>query len=150
MVPSDEDMIMNTLSSVCFDSKGRGFVFKNCDIAKHLEFLGYTKVALKENLGVALMKKSISYIAYIEQKNVMFICQKVSNGSNMNQCLKNLFLMVKYFLTLYGREIQGSGVTIVGLLIRSKDKEEELVECKFCQLFSPSHEDFESGTSFKN
>ena len=150
VVPSDEDMIMNTLSSVCFDSKGRGFVFKNYDIAKHLEFLGYAKVALKEKLGVALMNKSISYIAYIEQKNVMFICEKVSNGSNMNQCLKNLFLMVKYFLTLYDREIQGSGVTIVGLLIRSKDKQEELVECKFCHLFSPSHEDFESGTSFKN
>ena len=34
-VPSDEDMIMDTLSSVCSDNKSRGFVFKNYDIAKH-------------------------------------------------------------------------------------------------------------------
>ena len=40
-VPSDEDVIMDTLCSVCSDNKSRGFVFKNYDIAKHLEFLGY-------------------------------------------------------------------------------------------------------------
>ena len=49
------------------------------------------------------MNKTISYIAYLEQINVMFICEKVSNGSNMHQCLKNLYLTVKYFLTLYNR-----------------------------------------------
>ena len=50
MVPSDGDMTMNTLSSVCCEGEGRGFVFKDYDIAKHLEFLGYDKVALKEKL----------------------------------------------------------------------------------------------------
>ena len=84
MVPSDGDKIMNTLSSVCSDSKGRGFVFKNYDITKHLEFLGYDKGTLQKKFGVVLMSKIISYIAYIEPKNVIFICEKVSNGSNMN------------------------------------------------------------------
>ena len=57
-VPSDGDMIMDTFS-MCSDNKSRGFVFKNYDIAKHLDFLGYDKVALKEKLGTPLSNKSI-------------------------------------------------------------------------------------------
>ena len=147
-VPSDGDIIMDTLSSVCSANKGRGFVFKNYDIAKHLEFLGYDKVALKETFGAALTNKSISYIAYIEQTNVIFICEKVSNCSNINQCLKNIVLMVKYFLTLYDKEIKASGVKVIGLLIRRNKK--EFAGCKFCHLFSPSFKDFESGIHFEN
>ena len=147
-VPSDRDTIMNTLVSVCFKRKSRGFVFKNYDIAKHLEFLGYAEVSLKEKLGAVLVNKSISYIAYIEQKNALLICEKVSAGSNMDQCLKNIALMVKYFLTLYHRVIQASRVKVIGLLIRGKEQQEELVKCKFCHLFSLSNEDFE--TNFDN
>ena len=51
-------MIMDTFS-MCSDNKSRGFVFKNYDIAKHLDFLGYDKVALKEKLGTPLSNKSI-------------------------------------------------------------------------------------------
>ena len=60
VVPSVGDIFMNTLRSVCSENKGRGFVFKNYDIAKHLEFLGYSKKSLEANLGVPLMSKSIS------------------------------------------------------------------------------------------
>ena len=150
MVPSDGDKIMNTLSSVCSDSEGRGFVFKGYDIAKHLGFLGYDKVALKEKLGVAPTSKSISYIAYIEQKNTLFICEKLSNSCNIHQCLKDIALKVKYFLTLYHKEIYASGVTVIGMLIRGEEIEEDFFKCKFCYLFSPSYEDFESLTSFEN
>ena len=101
-MPSDGDMIVDTLSSVCSDNKSRGFVFKNYDIARHLEFLGYDKVVLEEKVGAALKNRSISYIAYIEQKNVIFIFEKVTNVSNIDQCLKNIAVMVKYFITLYG------------------------------------------------
>ena len=67
MVPSDGNIIMNVLVFLCSDNKGRGFVFKNYDIVKHLAFLEYPKV------GAALTSKSIPYIAYVEQKNVIFI-----------------------------------------------------------------------------
>ena len=147
-MPSDEDMVMDTLRSVCFRNNSRGFIFKNYDIAKHLEFLGYDKEALKEKLG-ALTNQSISYIAYIEQKNVIFICERVSNGFSISQCLNNITLMVKYFLTFYNQEIQTSGVTVIGLLITENEKQ-EFVKCNFCDLFSPSFQDFESGTSFEN
>ena len=148
LVPSDRDIIMDTLSSMCSDSKGRGFVFKNYDIVKHLAFLGYAKVHLKANLG-APPTSNISYIAYIEKKNVIFICEKISKGSNIRQCFKNITAMVKYFLTLYNMEIQGSGVTVIGLLIREDEKQEESVECSFCHLFSPLYKFFESPASFK-
>ena len=148
-MPSDGDMIVDTLSSVCSDNKSRGFVFKNYDIARHLEFLGYDKVVLEEKVGAALKNRSISYIAYIEQKNVIFIFEKVTNVSNIDQCLKNIAVMVKYFITLYDKEIQASGVTVIGLLIRGNEKK-EFVECKFCHLFSPSFKEFESGISFGN
>ena len=69
MVPSDGDTIMNTVSSVCSDREGRGFVLKDYDIVTHFDFLGYDKVALRKNLGVAPTSKSVSYIAYLEQKN---------------------------------------------------------------------------------
>ena len=150
MVPSDGDKIMNTLSSLCFDSKSRGFVFKNYDIVKHLEFLGYAKAPLEANLGAIPTSQNISYIAYIEQKNVILICEKVLEGSNITQCLEIIATIVKYFLTLYNNEIQASGVTVVGLLIRKNDKQEELVECSFCHLFSPLYEFFESSTTLKN
>ena len=57
--------------------------------------------------------------------------------------------MVKYFLTLYDKEIQASEVTVIGLLIRGNEKQ-EIIECKFCHLFSPSLKDFESGINFEN
>ena len=92
----------------------------------------------------------ISYMAYMEQKNAVFICEKLSNSSNIHQCLKDIALKVKCFLTLYHREIFASGVRVVGVLIRGKEIEEDLVECKFCYLFSPSYEDFESRAAFEN
>ena len=144
--PSDKDKIMSTLSSVCVDSKSRGFVFKNYDIVEHMKLLGYSEMS---RLGAAPTNGNISYIAYIEQNNVIFICEKVLNGFRMHQCSKNLVVMVKYFLTLYNREIQASGVKVVGLLIKKNKKLEELVKCSFCSLFSPSYEDFESLTTFK-
>ena len=148
-MPSDGDMIVDTLSSVCSDNKSRGFVFKNYDIAKHLEFLGYDKVVLKEKVGAALKNRGISYIACIEEKNVILICEKVSNDFDIDQCLENIIVMVKYFLTLYDKEIQASGVTVIGLFIRGNEKQ-EFIECKFCHLFSPSLKDFESGINFEN
>ena len=144
--PSDEDKIMSTLSSVCVDSKSRGFVFKNYDIVEHMKLLGYSEMS---RLGAAPTNGNISYIAYIEQNNVIFICEKVLNGFRMHQCSKNLVVMVKYFLTLYNREVQASGVKVIGLLIKKNKKLEELVKCSFCSLFSPSYEDFESLTTFK-
>ena len=149
LVPSDGDIVMNTLSSVCSANKSRGFVFKNYNIAKHFEFLGYDKEALNRKLGTTLTNKSISYIAFIEQKNVIYICETLSNDSNIYQCLNNIALMVKYFLTLYHKQIHRSGVTVIGLLIRGNEKQ-EFVECKFCHLFSPSFQDFESRISFEN
>ena len=150
MVPSNGDTIMNTLSSVCSDREGRAFVFKDYKITKHLGFLGYDKVVLQEKLGMAPTSKSISHIAYIEQKNAVFICEKLSNGSNIHQCLKEIALKVKCFHTLYDREIHASGVTVIRLLIREKEIAEDLVECKFCYLFSPSYKDFESRNSFEH
>ena len=148
VVPSAGDIVMNTFSSLFSKSSGRGFVFKNYDIVSHLEFLGYARVTLEANLGAAPTSQSISYIVYNEQKNLVFICEKVLNGANLDQCLKNLAVLVKYFLTLYGREIQASGVKVVGLLIRENEK--QLVECSFCHLFSPSYKDFESPTSLND
>ena len=153
LVPSNSDTIMDTLGFLCSDSKSRGFVFKNYDIVKHLEFLGYDKSSLIAKLGKlegTQMSKNISYIAYVEQKNAIFICEKVDKGTDIHQCLKNIATMVKYFLTLYNTEIQGSGVTIVGLLITEDEKQGKLVKCSFCRLFSPSYKDFESLTTFKD
>ena len=150
LVPSDSDNIMDTLSFLCSDSKSRGFVFKNYNIAKHLEFLGYEKETLIRELGETQMNENISYVAYVEQKNVVIVCEKVEKGLRMHQCLKNIAIKVKYFLTLYNEEIQASGVTVVGLLIRENEKQVELVGCSFCGLFSLSHKDFESPTTFRD
>ena len=138
---SDGDIVTDTLSSMSSANKIRGFVFKNYDIAKHLDFLGYDNVALKGKLGASLTNKSIAYIACIEQKNVIYVCETLQNGFNIEQCLKNIALMVKYFLTLYHKEIQASGLTVIGLLIRGNEKQ-DFVECKFCHLFSPPVKDF--------
>ena len=148
--PSDKDIIMSTLCSVCTGSKSRGFVFKNYDITKHMEFLGYKKELLVANLGAVPTSKSISYITYIEQKNLILICEEVSNSANICQSSKNVSVMVKHFLTLYNKEIQASGVNVIGLLIRGEEMQEELVDCSFCQLFSLSYEDFESATAFND
>ena len=148
-VPSDRDRIIDAFSSLCSENPGRGFVFKNYDIEKHLEFLGYDKATLRAKLGQTQTSKCISYVAYVEQKNVIYICEKVLNGSNMSQCLNNISVIIKYFLTLYNRELQKSKVNVIGLLIRENEKQ-ELVECRFCGLFSPSYKHFESPASFKN
>ena len=150
LVPSDSDRIMDALSFLCSDNESRGFVFRNYNIAEHLEFLGYDKNSLIAKLGGIQMSKNMSYIAYIEQKNVVFLCEKVEKGLHMHQCLKNVATKVKYFLTLFDKEIQGSRVTIVGILIIEEEEQRESVKCSFCHLFSPSHKKFESPTTFKD
>ena len=97
MMVSDNDLITNTLSSVCSDSKGRSFIFRSY-ITKHLQFLGHAEASLKQKLGAPITSESISYVAYIQQKNTTFICEKVSNGSSIYQSLKNIAVMIKYFL----------------------------------------------------
>ena len=144
--PSDKDIFMNTLSSMCGDNNGQGFVFKNYDIVEHMRILGYTQMS---RFGAAPTSENISYISYIEQKNVIFICEKVLNGSSIRQCSRNLVVMVKYFLALYKKEIQESGVKVIGLLLRENERHKELVKCSFCSLFSPSYKDFESLATFK-
>ena len=133
---------------MCYDSDSRGFVFKSYDIVKNLEFLGYKKESLVENLGLVLTSNSISYIAYIEEKNAVFICEELSSKINVYQSSKILSIKVKYFLTLYNREIQESGVIVIGLLIGEKGKKEKSVDCSFCNLFSASYKVFESPTTF--
>ena len=141
---------MDTVREVCCGSKSRGFVFKNYSIVNHLQFLGYDESSLNTKLGITLKNRSISYIAYIEQKNAILICEKLANGDSTNYCLKNIVAMVKYFLTLYHSKIQASGVVIIGLLIREKENQSELFECNFCHLFSPSYKVFEWPTTFKH
>ena len=80
---------------------------------------------------------------------MIFICEKVSNGSNIDQCLKNITFMGKYFLTFYDKELQTSCVTVIGLLIRRNEKQ-EFVECEFCHRLCHSFKDFESDISFEN
>ena len=116
----------------------------------HLQFLGYNVSSINAKLGISLKNQSISYIAYIEQKNVLLICEKKVNGYSMNQCLKNIVIMVKYFLILYNSKIQASGLVIIGVFIREKENQNELLECNFCDLFSPSYEVFESPATFKH
>ena len=144
--PSDVDMIMNTLTEACSEKNGRGFVFKNYNIAKHLEFLGYKKHLAK--IGTTLNKSVISYLAYIQQKNLIFLCEKMMNGCDVTKCVKNITNYVEYFITLYNKKLQGTGVRVIGLLIRKGELVEKLVKCKFCYLFSPPCEVFESLTTF--
>ena len=150
VVPSYGDKIMNALSFLCSETSGRGFVFKNYDIVKHLKFLGYCKDALQAALGKLRTSKKVSYIAYSEQKNVVFICQKFSKGFSSYWCLKNVATMVKYFLALYRNEIRNSKATVIGLLIREDESHEQLVLCSFCHLFAPLFKFFESPATIKD
>ena len=144
--PSDVDMIMNTLTEACSEKNGRGFVFKNYNIAKHLEFLGYKEHLAK--IGTTLNKSVISYLAYIQQKNLIILSEKMMNGCNVTKSQKNITNYVEYFITLYNKKLQGTGVRVIGLLIRKGELVEKLVKCKFCYLFSPPCEVFESLTTF--
>ena len=150
-VPSDMDAIMTTLHGLCSRNAGRGFVFKNYDMINHLEFLGYNKDRLVTNLKIRLTTNFTTYLAYIEQKNAIFICGKTMNGYNTNQCVENIVASVKCFVTLYGNVMQLNGVNIIGLLIRAnqeREKGNELIQCKFCKLFSPSQIAFDSTGNF--
>lgn len=147
--PSDTDMIMDTLSEVCSDNNGRGFVFKDYNIKNHLDFLKYNTTCLKGLFGVP-HPNGISYLAYIEQKNVILICYKILKGSYQNENLRNIITLVKYFLFLYKKEFEATGVTIIGLLVRQYGKVHKGIKCDFCNVLSPADEIFESPTTLKN
>ena len=104
------------------------------NIAKHLEFLGYKEHLAK--IGTTLNKSVISYLAYIQQKNLIILCEKTINGCDVIKCLKNITNYVKYFITLYNMKFHRTGVRIIGLLIRKEELVEKLVKCKFCYFFS--------------
>ena len=142
--PTDMDMIMSTLCKISSYNRGRGFLIKDYDIGKHLDFLGYDKDNLKTKLKVAVKNSIIPYLVYIERKRVVLICDKTVSGTSKSQCMENVVASMKCFLILYSNDIQSTDVTVIGLLIRENDKADELIKCNFCKLFSPSFEVFES------
>ena len=142
--PTDMDMIMSTLYEVFLYNRGRGFLIKDYDIAKHLDFLGYDKDNLKTKLKIKLKNIIIPYLVYIERKRVVLICDKIVSCSNKRQCMDNVAASMKCFLTLFSNDIQSTDVTVIGLLIRENDKVDELIKCNFCKLFSPSFKVFKS------
>ena len=147
--PPDMDTIMKTLSKLSSENNGRVLVFRNYDMANHLVFLGYKKALLDKKLGTVSTKNDITtYLAYIEQKNIVFICHKIKADSNVDQHMKNVTTSIAYFLTLYSKKIKSSEVIIIGLLIQETEAEQKLLACKFCDLFSPTDKVFESPTSF--
>ena len=148
-VSSENDLIVSTLSQVCSEKNSRGFVFKNYNIIKHLEFCGYDKNSLDSKFGITVTNSNISYLAYIEQKNVILLCERMVKNSSMNQHLNNITAFVKYLLILYKDSIQKTNVTILGLLINKHGNVEDLVGCKFCCLFTIcSDEVFKSPINF--
>ena len=148
--PSDADTIMDVLSEVCNNNNGEGFLFKNYDIIKHFEFLGYDKNLLEIKFGTALPNGIISYLAYIKQKNVILVCKKKMTGENANEYMNNVVVLVKLFISIYCKDLQETGVTVVGLLIRKEETKNETVKCDFCHFLSPSHKVFESLISCKD
>ena len=147
--PPNMDTIMKTLSKLSCENNGRVLVFRNYDLLNHLVFLGYKKALLDKKLGIVSTKNDITtYFAYIEQKNIIFICHKIKADTNVDQHMKNVTTSIAYFLTLYNKMIKSSEVRIVGLLIQETETEHKLLSCKFCDLFSPTEKVFESPTSF--
>ena len=137
VVPSGRDIIMNTLTLICSENTGRGFVFKNYNIGKHLELLGYTKAAEGAHFEAKPTSKIIPYIAFIERMNVVFLCAKVSNSTSIPQSLKNIAVMVKYFLILNDKEIYASGVKVIGLLIGKRKNKTNLSNVVFVTCLVP-------------
>lgn len=148
MIPSGTDKIMRTLSKLCAENQGRGFVFKNYDMVAHLEFLQYDRAVIDRQLGTVLKNEIITYLAYIEKKNIIFMCYSIKAGSPVSQYINSLTTSITYFLTLYSKIIESTEVKIVGLLIQENETKEKLIECAFCNLFSPTHKVFESPVSF--
>ena len=147
--PSDADSIMEILGRVCNNNNDQGFVFKDYDIMKHLQFLGYDKNSLEKKIGTALPNGIISYLTYIKQKNVILVCKKNTAGHNGKECMKHVAVLVKLFISLYSKNLQLTGVTVIGLLIREEEAENKPVKCDFCNLLSPSHKVFKSLTDCK-
>ena len=148
-IPSDLDKIMDTFSKLCLENQGRGFIFKDYDMLDHLSYLGYSRAMLKQKLGAILENSIKIYLAYIERMNVIFLCCTVKSNSSVFQCMNLITTSIKYFLTLYNKIIGSTEVKIIGLLIQENEAKEKLFECAFCNLFSPTHEVFESPRSFK-
>ena len=148
-IKNNVDPVIDTLSKLS-SSKGRVFVFKNYDMVKHLKLLGYETTLLDKKLGSVPLNDISTYLAYVEEKRTVFICHKVDAGSNMVHHMKNVETYIAYFLTLHSKKIKSTGVQIIGLLIQETETNRKPLQCKFCDLFSPSCKVFESPTSFNN
>ena len=135
-VSSENDLIVSTLNQLCSEKNSRGLVFKNCNIVKHLEFCGFDKYSLDSKFAITVTNSNISYLAYIEERNVILLCERMVKNSSMNQHLSNITAFVKYLVILYKDSIQKTNVTILGLLINENGNIEDLVRCKICCLFS--------------
>ena len=144
--PYDADISMDTLSDVCSDNNGQGFVFKDYNIVNHLEFLGYDKAMLERKFGPTVPNGIISYLAYIRQEHTILVCKKIVNGKHTG----NIVTLLKYFLTLYNKELEGTGVTVIGVVIQDKKMVEKIVKCDFCSLLSPVSKVFESRATCQN
>ena len=148
-VQTNVDPVIDTLSKLS-SRKCRVFVFKNYDMVKHLTCLEYKKALLHEKLGHVSLDDISTYLSYVEEMKTIFICHKVKADNNVDQHMRNVTTSMAYFLTLYNKKLKSTHVRIIGLLIQETGTKRQRLQCKFCDLFSPSHKVFESPASFNS
>ena len=149
-ISSEKNKVVETLTQVCSTNKGHGFVFENYDMITHLDFLGYDKPYVNKNLASNLQDKATSYLAYIEQRGLLLVCETMSHGFDTNDSINRVVNSIKCFLAIHINAIRTSNVTIVGLLIREHEQEQEgkSYDCKFCNLFIAPYAAFQSLSNF--
>ena len=148
-IASGKDKIVGTLTEVCSRNEGRGFVIENYDMITHLKILGYDKHLIKENINSNLQDNTASYLAYIEQRNLVLICKKMVNGCDINDCINGVVISIKCFIGLHINSIKSSNVKIVGLLIREQGQKRKSGDCEFCNLFIVPYTAFQLPSNFE-
>ena len=148
IVTTSKDKITETFANFISKNQGRGFVFKNYDIVDHLVFLIYSKSLIQCKLGIVPKNNINTYLVYIEQKNIIFLCYSIAAYSHVFRYLNYITTSITHFLALYGEKIKSTEVMVIGLLIQQNETKVELLECELCNLFCATYKVFESATFF--
>ena len=134
-IPSEKDVITETLSNWCINEngEGKGFVVNGYDIVDHCNFLGVSKKSLSELFNINSSEDaSLRYMAFSEEKGVLLNIRVEERL--VDEVIENSVSDIKLLACIYKKELQDSGVRLISVTA-VKQRITETPLCAACEAY---------------
>ena len=150
-LPQHGDSFIRTLEEWCCDSKKNGkkgaLIIRNIDLLRQISYFGIQKTEFID------WGKASCYLVYNYTENIILYLQLVkdiNSKKNLDKEIKHCRSNIHLLINLYRKELENSGVTIVGIIITNSETGNLKLNCDLCSIFVVSMKTFENFDSCKS